>query len=302
MADLVTIPVQTVRGQDIRPDEDSLAVEEPLEIRIGFNRDGRRVSQTMSITMRTPGHDRELAAGFLMTEGIICSSDDIEQVNTCAHASNVVQVELRPEVAVDMARLERHFNTTSACGVCGKTSLAAVGGLRRTVLPRTTPVLEPELIHQLPQRLRAAQPVFDRTGGLHAAGLFDAQGTLRCLRKDVGRHNALDKLIGAQLRAKSLPLSQHVLLLSGRASFELVQKAMMAGIPIVGAVGAPSNLAVDLARYCGMTLLGFVRHGRFTIYAGRQRILDHGEREASAACLVGVPQGGLTPPARQLCR
>jgi FdhD protein len=256
-------------GSAVRPD--LLAVEEPLEIRLGCARDGRRSHRGVSITMRTPGHDSELAVGFLFTEGIITARDQVTGVRVCGPGS-VVHVDLRPEVPVDLARLDRHFYTASSCGVCGKASLEAV----RVCSPHRPaagwPVVEAAVIHRLPDALRAEQAVFDRTGGLHASALFDIHGNLLCLREDVGRHNALDKLIGAQFLTGRTPLSESVLLVSGRASLELVQKAAIAGIPIVAAVGAPSNLAVDLARERGLTVLGFVRADRFNIYTGADRI------------------------------
>jgi FdhD protein len=288
MIDLVTMPVQKVDGQELLAEEDVLAVEEPLEIRLGFQRQGQRIYQALSVTMRTPGHDRELAAGFLVSEGIVSSRDQIQQIHACparAAAGNVIRVDLKPEVDVNLPRLERHSYTNSSCGVCGKTSLEALQVCRRVFLRADEPVLDPNLIHGLPATLRAAQAVFDRTGGLHAAGLFDEHGKLLCLREDVGRHNSVDKLIGGQFQAGNLPLSNHIVLLSGRACFELVQKAMMAGIPVLAAVGAPSSLAVELARECGMTLLGFVRNGRFNIYAGDQRI-----RERTTECTAQLQE------------
>jgi FdhD protein len=267
------------------PEEDVVALEEPLEIRIASGPPEDRQQASLSVTMRTPGapgseSDFELAAGFLWTEGILSAAGQIERIRhvglPCLEGGfrNIVSVELAPGVTIEMPRLERHVYTSSSCGVCGKTSLEAV----RTrscfsLLPGGESALwEPSVIHRLPETLRRAQAVFDRTGGLHAAALFSPSGDLLALREDVGRHNAVDKLIGAQLRGGSLPLTDRLLLVSGRASFELVQKAMMAGIPILAAVGAPSSLAVDLARDCGMTLLGFVRNERFNIYTGPERI------------------------------
>ncbi len=261
-------------GSTVQPDV--LAVEEPLEIRLGCTIDGRRTHRAVSVTMRTPGHDVELAAGFLFAEGIITAPDQVTGARACG-AGNVVRVDLGPEVVVGLARLERHSYVSSACGVCGKSSLEAlrVGPLPRP--PSGRPVVEAAVVHRLPEALRSAQAVFDRTGGLHAAALFDPRGALLCLREDVGRHNALDKLIGAQFLAGRVPLSDCLLLVSGRASFELVQKAAVAGIAILAAVGAPSSLAVDLARECGLTVLGFVRADRFNVYTGPERI-----RQASA--------------------
>src|SRR5262249_7000641 len=195
----------------------------------------------VSITMRTPGHDRELAAGFLFTEGILVTPEQVASIRACGHG-NVACVELRPGVAVDLTRLERHFYTSSSCGVCGKASLEAVRISARHRLPNGRPVVEAGVIQRLPEALRAAQTVFDRTGGMHAAALFDTSGNLLCLREDVGRHNALDKLIGAQFLAGRTPLQESVLLVSGRMSFELVQKAAVAGIPILAAGDAPSSL------------------------------------------------------------
>jgi FdhD protein len=258
-------------GSDVHPD--LLAVEEPLEIRLGCAMDGRRSHRGISITMRTPGHDDELAVGFLFTERIVTARDQVMGVRAC-RVGNVVRVDLRPEVAVDLTRLERHFYTASSCGVCGKASLEAVRVCSPHRPSEGWPVVEAAVIHRLSDTLRAEQTVFDRTGGLHAAALFDTHGNLLCLREDVGRHNALDKLIGVQFLSGRTPLSESVLLVSGRASFELVQKAAVAGIPILAAVGAPSSLAVDLARECGLTVLGFVRADRFNIYTGADRIRD----------------------------
>jgi FdhD protein len=256
-------------GSTIQPD--LLAVEEPLEVRLGHDVDGRRVHAPVSITMRTPGHDDELAVGFLYTEGILAAREQVAGVRACG-AGHVVRVDVAAGVGVDLARLERHFYTSSSCGVCGKASLAAVQVCARHRIAAGQPVVAGEVIHRLPEALRAAQPVFDRTGGLHAAALFTTGGDLLCLREDVGRHNALDKLIGAQFLAGRTPLSGNVLLVSGRASFELVQKAAVAGIPILAAVGAPSSLAVKLALEHGLTVIGFVRQDRFNIYTGTERI------------------------------
>ncbi len=264
-------PVERVSGAAVSLRADALAVEEPLEIRLGFVAEGRRAARSLSVTMRTPGHDRELAAGFLLTEGVVADAADIDDVDH--DTPNVVRVDLRPQVRVDMNRLERHFYTASSCGVCGKTSIAAVQVCQRQRLDPDRPRLGRDVVCSLPEKLRAAQEVFDRTGGLHAAALFDAAGRLLTLREDVGRHNAVDKVIGAELLAGRLPLAERVLLVSGRASFELVQKALLAGVPVLAAVGAPSSLAVDLARDRGMTLLGFVRDGRFNIYSGAGRVL-----------------------------
>ncbi len=282
-----TTGVYRVKGSYVSPnlDEDTLALEEPLEIRIVSGPHEERESFSLSVTMRTPGDpnsesDFELAAGFLWTEGILTAPDQIERLRYSGFPSleaghhNVVSVELAPGVTLEKPRLERHVYTSSSCGVCGKTSLEAVRTRSVFALaPADAGAFwEPTTIHRLPNVLREAQAVFDRTGGLHAAALFSPSGDLLTLREDVGRHNAVDKLVGAQLRAGNLPLTDHLLLVSGRASFKLVQKAMMAGIPVLAAVGAPSSLAVDLARDSGMTLLGFVRNERFNIYTGPERI------------------------------
>ena len=257
---------------------DQLAAEEPLEIRVGYEINGQRQHRTLSVTMRTPGHDEELAAGFLLTEGIIQDKADLLGIIPCPdvkkaeEAGNVVRAELATHVKVDFGAMERHFYTSSSCGVCGKTSIDAVHTASCPVLPTDGPRLRYAVVHQLPERLRAAQAGFEQTGGQHASALFTPEGELLLLREDVGRHNALDKVIGAALLAGWLPLHQHVLLVSGRASFELVQKAAAAGIGILAAVGAPSSLAVQAAESFGMTVLGFVRNERFNIYSHGWRL------------------------------
>jgi FdhD protein len=259
-------------------DDDLLAVEEPLLIELAHDRDGGRVTESVSVTMRTPGHDAELALGFLLTEGIVADADELastpgEPATTPdARDANTIRVALRPGVPVDVRRLERHFYTASSCGVCGKTSLEALAAVRPIALPPARPLVDADVLHALPDTLRAAQAVFAQTGGLHAAALFDPDGRLRCVREDVGRHNAVDKVFGRQLLDGRLPLHDQLLLVSGRASFELVHKALAAGIPILAAVGAPSSLAVETARAYGATLVGFVRQHRFNVYAGPERI------------------------------
>ncbi|HEY5078460.1 MAG TPA: formate dehydrogenase accessory sulfurtransferase FdhD [Opitutaceae bacterium] len=258
--------------------EDAVAVEEPLEIQLSFEKKGIRTVRSVSVTMRTPGHDLELAAGFLFTEGIIGGAEAIEgwempeSGRPGPAGGNSVRVVLRDGVVVDLRALERHFYTTSSCGVCGKTSLEALRVTGRIALDPEKPVWDSSRIGDLPQVLRSDQVIFEETGGLHAAGLFDPDGKLLAMREDVGRHNAVDKLVGSQVLAGRVPLAGHLLLVSGRASFELVQKAVMAGIPVLAAVGAPSSLAVDLARQFGATLLGFVGPARFNVYSGAQRI------------------------------
>jgi FdhD protein len=274
---LAVVQMSRISGSNSAVQEDVLAVEEPLEIRLGCDIAGKRVHRAVSITMRTPGHDLELAVGFLFTEGLIVSREQVAGLVACG-AGNVARVNLRRGMAVDLSRLERHFYAASSCGVCGKASLEAVRVEPRNRPAEGRPVVDATVIHRLPETLRAAQAVFDRTGGLHAAALFSAAGDLLCLREDVGRHNALDKLIGVHFLAERTPLSQNVLLVSGRVSFELVQKAAVAGIPILAAVGAPSSLAVSLAREHGLTVIGFIREDRFNIYTGSERI-----RQATAA-------------------
>lgn len=249
---------------------DVLAVEEPLEIRVAWVEDDAPRLATIAVTMRTPGDDDELAAGFLFTEGIVRRHDEILGVRSCGTGS--IRVELASGAPLNLARVERHGFTSSSCGACGKTSTAALRAIPPWPLPPNGPYVGEALIHSLPASLRRAQSVFDATGGLHASGLFDLDGQLLMLREDVGRHNALDKVIGAELLADRLPADERILMVSGRVSFELVQKALMAGIPVLAAVGAPSSLAVDIAREAGMTLVGFVRADRFNIYSGAERL------------------------------
>ena len=253
------------------PAEDLLVTEEPLEIRLGHGPLDAREEIRLSVTMRTPGNDEELAMGFLFTEGIITSHAEVVRIVPCESVKeeergNVVRAELDRSVAVDPQRWQRNFYAASSCGVCGKSSIEAV---RVQCSHSLSPwgEVDPEAIAALPDRMRGAQPVFKRTGGVHAAALFDQRGELLVLREDVGRHNAVDKVIGAALRA-GLPLATCQLLVSGRAGFELVQKCVVAGIPLMAAVGAPSSLAVKLAQESGLTLIGFLRGARFNIYAG----------------------------------
>ncbi len=250
---------------------DTLTVEEPLEIRVG--------GRALSVTMRTPGDDFDLAAGFLTGEGVIRSAADLTAIRYCAGATvdggntyNVLDVSLAPGVAPPDPSVERNFYTTSSCGLCGKASLDAVRTKTRWEVAADPFSLAPSTLTGLPDELRAAQRIFDRTGGLHAAGLFDADGQLLCLREDVGRHNAVDKVVGWAVRDGRLPLSGTALMVSGRASFELVQKAVMAGIPLLAAVSAPSSLAVDLAGEMGLTLVGFLRGTSMNVYTRADRL------------------------------
>lgn len=282
--------VWVVQAGESRPRMDQLATEEPLEIRL---RAGRAVERkgpvpvfrrqgagqrTVAITMRTPGNDFELAAGFLYGEGIVRSGEEIQGISHSEDPKleedkryNIVNVDLRGEVLPNLQSLERHFYTTSACGVCGKASLESLRLRGFPAIP-PGPAVDAEVLRGLPEKLRAEQGIFAATGGLHAAALFNPEGNLLAVREDVGRHNALDKLVGWALRGRGLPLSRHIVMVSGRSSFEILQKSLMAGVPIVCAVSAPSSLAVALAREFGITLIGFLRGDRFNVYAGLDRV------------------------------
>jgi FdhD protein len=277
----IKIPIWRVNTEvgEGRIMDDFLAVEEPLEIVLAFGTLNNRRRQSISVTMRTPtGHDFELALGFLFTEGVIHSYQDVISVRYTASELdkeaelNVVQVDLQPSVTFDSDKLQRHFYTSSSCGVCGKTSIDMVQTSSCFWITKGFPIVKSSVLTNLPDKLRAAQSVFDSTGAIHAAALFDTEGVLIALREDVGRHNALDKLVGWAMQHNLLPLKNAVLLVSGRSSFELVQKALMAGIPILAAVGAPSSLAVQLAYENDMTLVGFLKAHRFNVYAGFERI------------------------------
>jgi len=268
------VRVLTVEDGTARPRFDHVATEEPLEIRLVLR--GR--TQAVAVTMRTPGADFELAAGFLSGEGVIRTRDELRGISYCVDAGldtqqryNVVNVALARDALPDLAPLERHFVTTSACGVCGKASLDA---LRLRGVPSLSegPAVSPETITALPDRLRGEQGVFQATGGLHAAALFDETGTLLCVREDVGRHNAVDKVVGWALLNGKLPLRDRILLVSGRSSYEILQKSLAAEITIVCGISAPSSLAVALAREFGITLIGFLRGSRFNVYAGEERV------------------------------
>ncbi|MDR6194403.1 formate dehydrogenase accessory sulfurtransferase FdhD [Siphonobacter sp. SORGH_AS_0500] len=251
---------------------DVLAVEEPLEIVLAWKENEKWQQKSLSVTMRTPGQDEELALGFLFSEGLLLDRSEVQKVRVSS-LINKVFVEVLPIVAERSKRLQRHFYTTSSCGVCGKASLEAVRQTARYPISEVTPLMHWETLFRLPQLLREAQSTFDQTGGLHASGLFDNEGNLLILREDVGRHNALDKVLGYALKTNDLPLSNKVLLLSGRISFELVQKAVMAGIPLIAAIGAPSSLAVSLAQEHGLTLIGFLRNSHANIYSGAERLV-----------------------------
>ena len=314
MPDRSVTPLATVRRVEsgrITAVPDLVATEEPMELRVVLLGEEPPQTHMVSVTMRTPGFDFELAAGFLLAEGVIAGRDDVYDVSYCADADaeqeyNVVSVTVAPERArsVDAEALGRRFTTTSSCGVCGRASLE---GLRLRGLPAPDadrPLIDASLIPRLPGLLREGQVLFEQTGGLHAAGLFDvaggdatggdATGGLVAVREDVGRHNAVDKLVGHHLLAGDLPLRDSLLMLSGRVSWELMQKAVAAGIPMVAAVGAPSSLAVDVATEFGMTLVGFVRGNGFNIYAGAGRILTRASSERQ--------YGGIQAQAARRCR
>lgn len=266
-------------GLELGDDPDLVATEEPFEIRLGYSRrDGSRAEEPVSITMRTPGHDEDLAVGFLFTEGIIRARSDVRGVVARGQRAvdgliNVVRVELAPGVEVDFKRLERNFYMTSSCGVCGKASIDAVAVQGQYDVGAADFRMTGAALGRIPAALKAKQAVFEQTGGLHASGLFDAAGEIGALREDVGRHNALDKLIGQALMRGEVPLQSRGVIVSGRASFELMQKAKMAGVPLVAAVGAPSSLAVELAREFGITLVGFLKSDRFNVYSRPDRIV-----------------------------
>ena len=275
----LAVEVDSVVRDSVSRHDDRVAVEEPLEIQLCSASPEHSAARSISITMRTPGDDVDLALGFLYGESIL---SNYAQVRSAGHSGapdpdtgyrNVVRVELEPDVSIDVDRLKRHFYTTSSCGVCGKASLEAL----RVAAPEpvdTRFAVSRGLLNRLPDRLREAQSTFDTTGGLHAAAAFDQEGRLRVVREDVGRHNAVDKVVGALLAKGELPAANYGLLVSGRASFELMQKALVAGMPLLAAVGAPSSLAVSLAAEFGLTLVGFLRDNRFNIYSGAERISD----------------------------
>lgn len=274
------VQINKVAGRERSATSDQVAVEEPLEIQLVSASHAGAAAKSVSVTMRTPGADRELALGFLLTEGIIDSPSQVLAVNNTGPFSedtgvqNIVRIEVVPELDLQLDRLERHFYTTSSCGVCGKASLDALRVTGLTSLPQTTAIFEPAVLTELPDNVRRQQPVFARTGGLHAAAVFGPDGEIAFVREDVGRHNATDKVIGALFESGGLPAHGLGLYVSGRASFELTQKALVAGISLLAAVGAPSSLAIQTAEEFGMTLVGFLRNGTFNIYAGEARIAN----------------------------
>ncbi|MCF6360089.1 MAG: formate dehydrogenase accessory sulfurtransferase FdhD [Cyclobacteriaceae bacterium] len=263
-----------IQGQENVPD--LVAIEEPLEIRLGIGPLDQREQFSLSVTMRSPGHDKELAIGFLFTEGIISDIDEVNSIEYCEtvkpeEEGNVIRVELAPEVKVDEKKLSRHFYTSSSCGVCGKSSIDAISVVIPDVKTNFTKV-GASLVCKLPDVLKQAQKVFEHTGGLHACGFFELDGSLIRLREDVGRHNAVDKLIGSLLIEKKLPATKKILVLSGRVSFELVQKSARAGIQFIAAIGAPSSLAIEMAKKHQITMVGFLKNSSFNIYSGEERI------------------------------
>jgi len=270
-AAIASVPIKKISPGKISAEEDFLACEEPLEISLEFGEENNRILKSISVTMRTPGHDEELAAGFLFTEGIIRQNDVLSFKH--GSAANRIIVDFHGPSIPDLKKLERNFYTTSSCGVCGKSALESVRILAPAQSEKDDIEIHPDVFYSLAASLRNAQDVFEQTGGLHASALFDLAGNLHAVREDVGRHNALDKLIGSLLIKGSLPLPENILMLSGRASFELIQKAAMAGIKVIAAVGAPSSFAAELAGEFDMTLIGFLRENRFNIYSGEKRIL-----------------------------
>jgi len=277
-ASSLAIKIDKVNGDITTALDDRVAVEEPLEIRLGYSTPQGRTASSVSITMRTPGNDEGLATGFLYSESIIRSAADISKVKHCGPPApdtgnhNIIRVDLEQQVRVDLERLHRHFYTTSSCGVCGKSSLQAlrITGVERMASDGAQ--FSRQILVAMPQILRKRQAVFHQTGGLHAAAAFDSQGKILVVHEDVGRHNAVDKVVGALLSAGRLPAKNLGLMVSGRASFELVQKALVAGIPLLAAVSAPSSLAVQLAEEFNVTLVGFLRGDGFNIYSAGKRI------------------------------
>ena len=274
----LAIDVSKVSGDQCVSIVASVAIEEPLEIQLSHPSAKGAAAKSVSITMRTPGDDAELAMGFLFTEGIIRSGKQVTSVEHCGATApesglrNIIRVKLKPGVEVDLGRLQRHFYTTSSCGVCGKASLDALRITGQESLADKGTTFRRDVIVALPDRLRAKQQVFTKTGGLHAAAVFDQNGEIFFVQEDVGRHNAVDKVVGALLFEDMLPANKLGLIVSGRASFELMQKTLVAGIPLLAAVSAPSSLAVQTAKEFDMTLIGFLRNGKFNIYSGAQRV------------------------------
>lgn len=270
MSSTIKVKINKLTPAGFNSEEDFLAIEEPLEIRLSYFQNSNRKENNLSITMRTPGEDSELALGFLFTEGIIDSMDQVLSIHS--FSENTITIAFTENVIFDIKKLEKHFYTSSSCGICGKTSIEAIRTIKSSTTNNKTLIVNSTVIQNLPSALRIKQNIFEQTGGLHASAIFNPEGELILLCEDVGRHNALDKLIGSALKTNILPLEKYILLLSGRASFELIQKATMAGITIVASIGAPSSLAVELANEREMTLIGFLRNKQFNIYCGKERI------------------------------
>jgi len=267
------IAINRVVKNQLNSADDIVAIEEPLEIRLVYGSVENRISKNISVTMRTPSNDEELAIGFLFTEGILKNISEVKSLKKDILNENIISIKLNENVTPEIQKLERNFYTTSSCGVCGKSSIDAIRVVSRNTNSTDINIkIKSDLIYELPQILRQQQSIFDKTGGIHASALFTLEGRFLALKEDVGRHNALDKLIGFCLQNGELNFSNKILLLSGRASFELIQKAAMAGIKLIAAVGAPSSLAVELAMEFDMTLIGFLKEDRFNIYCGVQRI------------------------------
>lgn len=266
------ISIQKIIGTEINEAEDKVAVEEPLEIQLAYSSSTGRMQKNIAVTMRTPGNDKELAAGFLFTEGVVKNKEDIHEITSPHADGNQVLVTLKENVQPVLANVARNFYSTSSCGICGKASIEAIRISSQFTDVKDHTRINSSLLYSLQDRIKKQQQVFEETGGIHASALFAADGNFMMLREDVGRHNALDKIIGAALLNSQLPLNNCVLFLSGRASFELLQKAAMAGIRIVAAVGAPSSLAVEMAKEQNITLIGFLKSNRFNIYTGKERI------------------------------
>lgn len=266
----IHLPITRFKDNSLSTVEDTLAVEEPLEISIVYEMDGISFTKNISITMRTPGNDEALVLGFLFTEGILSSFSQVE--NTQQVSDNQFWVKIKKGIDLDLTKIERHFYTSSSCGVCGKSSIDAIQTLKNNYQSSASVKIKKQHILGLNEKVKEKQVIFESTGGLHASALFSIEGECLSLAEDVGRHNALDKLIGIQFLQNNLPLIQNSLFLSGRASFELIQKAAMAEIPIVCALGAPSSLAVELAKASNMTLIGFVKTNSFNIYCGADRV------------------------------
>ncbi len=271
MSHTKTISIYKFNGQSSELQNDEVAIEEPLELRLILG--SSKTEKKLSVTMRTPGNDKDLAIGFLFTEGIIISYNDIETIYNHTFDANIIYVVLKPEIEISLSSLDRNFYTTSSCGVCGKSSIDAVK-TQCKIKPNSNNhlTITSNILYELPNKLRQQQEAFNSTGGIHASAFFTKNGNFVALKEDVGRHNALDKLIGNMLIQNQLPIDQYILLLSGRASFELIQKAMMAGIKIIAAIGAPSSLAIELANESDITLIGFLKDGRMNIYTHPQRV------------------------------